>query len=371
MRASKSAGLRSDCNARAPADKLIDAARDKEGNGGDFDIVYDNMRDVHEFSGRRSLPLKDAYALDEQLVLEAAKHAAKATGGKLTAMSARLLPHDLRADYTRITGEKIDDATGPARPGVTIKKNGKNTDITIDFKKALAGATARTVVLGITEHVVIKADRLDRAVENKDIPPYWIVISPREGKLDGAHLDDPEGSRSFDDPTHGQLIRAGTEKLELRKDYNARTPFATMTFTLDQVNDYGTEVKEPSEKTKPFRDSWSKHFDKANGYFDFKKAIDDGKLTRLTLAEAREIPGMKTLLSAIRENADSSITKLVKSGHLEFAHDPKTKSVVAYRTLHEESGGYLSVIDTQKKRWVGTFEVTENTDDYGLEWHER
>lgn len=354
--------------AKALSDKLDDAVRAQKGANKDLALVADNLVDVKE-TRKGSIPLKEAYDIDARIAEDAAAQAAKSTGGVLTPESARFLPYALRADYERITGEKILDKPGVAVAGVDVKGSGAHVDVTIDFKKALAGVTAKNPVLAITEDLVISASRLDGGVQDPNLPPYWIVISPRENKLGHDTQLKNNGWRSFTDPTQGHLISAGSpDVIELMKGHNATKPFSTITFHLDAVNDYGTPVKPPSTATKAVREAWDTHFDANNGGFDFDAAAKAGTLEKKTLSEVRDTQGIKVLLSAIRDNTNQSVTKLVKDGLLEFAVDKATNSLAVLRRVDGESEQWLSVVDLTKHKWVGTWSVA---DDGTKDWNER
>jgi len=359
--------LAKEVGSKAVSDKLLDAARGAKATKPDIAALYDNLSSLPEIAGRRSVPLKDVYVLDEKLAAEAAEVAAATTGGKLTPLSARFLAHEFRAEYEMITGEKIDDKAGVARPGVKISGSAKDVKIDIDFNEALAGQTAKSVVLGQTDRVVIRADRLDPPVADPSLPPYWIVISPREGKNDGVWLKDDSGMRGFDDPTNGHLIRAGSDQVSL-VDYNAKKTYAKLTFNLDAVNDLGSAGHPTTDATKKFRAAWEKHFDEATGQFDFDQGLASGKLQEITLAEARKVKGSKTLFSAIREAEGGSITKLHKEGLLRFIRDPATQSLAVARYTEGEADHRVSLVDEKKGRWLGTFRVQ---DDGTKEWNER
>jgi hypothetical protein len=356
--------------AKSLSSKLHMEAYSRHNREPDVALVFDNIKDIEE-TNKGSLPLKKAYDADEALATSMAAAAAAATGGALTPESARFLPHQLKADYERITGLKIDDKPGTSVSGVTIKaRAGNSVDVKIDFEKALKGATAKDVVLALTDNLVIGASRLDGGVQDPSIPPYWIVIYPRADKIKpNTQLKDDSGSRSFNDADHGQLVRAGTKTIKLEDGYNATRAYQTVTFTLDKVNDYGdASVKPASQATKAVRDGWNKFFKKSEGYFDLSKGVAAGKLEQLTLAQARELPGAKTLFSAIRANAGESITRQVERGTLEFVKDPATNSVAVLRSVEGESEHWLSVLDLSKKKWVGTFSVG---DDGTKDWTER
>lgn len=355
--------------ARALSDKLTDAVRSAQrNNDAAVDLVADNLAEVRE-SRKGAIPLKEAWDIDQRLAEDAAVQAAKATGGVLTPESARFLPYALRADYEKITGEKIVDRPGVAVAGVDVKGSGAHVDVSIDFKRALAGVTAKDVVLAVTDHLVVSASRLDGGVADPALPPYWIVISPRENKLGhDTQLKNGNGWRSFTDPTQGHLIATGGDTIELMKGSNATKAFQTVTFQLDAVNDYGTPVKPASTATKAVREAWDHHFDAANGAFDFDKGTKAGTLEQKTLAEVRDLQGIKVLLSAIRDNAGSSVTKLVKDGLLEFVVDNASNSLAVVRRVDGESEHWLSVVDLTKHKWVGTWAVS---DDGTKEWNER
>lgn len=356
--------------AKSLSDKLHMEAYGRQNNEPDVAMVFDNIKDIEE-TNKGSLPLKKAYEQDELLTGAMAAAAAQATGGVLTPESARFLPTQLKADYEKITGLKMDDKPGAAVSGVTIKARGAGAlDVKIDFEKALQGATAKDIVLALTDNLVIGASRLEGGVQDPSIPPYWIVIYPRADKIKAnTILKDDNGSRGFTDADHGQLIRAGTESLKLEDGWNATRPYQTVTFTLDKVNDFGDgDGKPASAGTKAVRDGWNKFFKKSDGSFNLDKGITAGKLERLTLAQVRALPGAKTLFSAIRANAGESITNQVKRGTLEFVRDPATNSVGVLRSVEGESEHWLSVLDLSKKKWVGTFSVG---DDGTKDWTER
>lgn len=350
--------------AKSLSDKLHLAAYGKDGDVG---LVFDNIKEIEEVA-QRSLPLAEAYATDQALATSAAAQAAKATGGVLTPESARFLPQEYRADYERITGCKIDAKAGTAVAGVSIKKSGADVlDVNIDFAKALSGATAKNVVLALTDHVMIVASRVDPPARS-DIPPYWLVLSPREGKVPSdTWILRGNGMSGFTSPDTGSLIRAGTESIKLT-DYNRKKNYLTLNVTLDAVNDIGDRVKAPSAGTKPLREAWDKRFSKRDGVFDLEKGIKDGSLSELKVADLRTMPGAKVLLSALRDNSGWSITKLEKEGLLTVVRDPATNSVAVLRSMYQEGGQYLSIIDESKKRWVGTWGVG---DDGTKGWSER
>lgn len=353
--------------ARALSGKLTDAIREEARNNLQLAMLTDNLSDVSE-SRKGSIPLKEVYQIDQQLVKEAAGQAAKSSGGVLNAESARFLPEQLRADFEHLTGEKISDKPGVAVDGVTVRGEGKKVEVNIEFEKALEGATAKDVVLALTDTMTVHASRLD-GVEDPNIPPYWVVISPREGKVPGGtQINSGSGWSSFTNPDNGHLIRAGHTDVNLYPDYNEKTPFQTAAFNLDKVNDYGTVAKEPSAKTEGVRGSWEALCEASGGEFNFEDGIKAGKLEGKSLDEVRDIPGTKVLFKAIRENSGQSISKLAKEGLLEFALDKESNSLGVLRRVDGESEHWLSVVDVNKGRWVGTWSVG---DDGTREWNER
>lgn len=353
--------------ARALSGKLSDAIREEARNNPQLAMLTDNLSDVSQ-SRKGSIPLKEVYQVDQQLVKEAAEQAAKSSGGVLNADSARFLPEELRADFEHLTGQTISDQPGIAVDGITVKGEGKKVEINIEFEKALAGATAKEVVLALTDTITVHASRLD-GVEDPNIPPYWVVISPRQGKVPGGtQINSGNGWSSFSNPDSGHLIRAGHTDVNLYPDYNDKSPFQVASFNLDKVNDYGTVQKEPSAKTEGVRGSWEALCEDSGGEFNFDDGIKAGKLESKSLAEVREIPGTKVLFSAIRENGGGSISRMVKDGLLEFAVDKDSNSLGVLRRVDGESEHWLSVVDLNKGRWVGTWSVG---DDGTREWNER
>jgi hypothetical protein len=348
---------------KALSNKLSDVIREERRNNPDLAMLSDNLAQVQE-EQKGSIKLQDVYALNTRLVQEECEQAAKAAGGALNADSARFLPHHLQADFARLTGEPPTDAPGTAVAGVTLKTEGNNTQVNIDFETALAGVTSKDPVLALTDSVVLRASRYE-GVADPNIPPYAIVISPREGKLAGDTWLVNEGSRSFSNPDSGHLIRAGSTEIQLVQG-NDKKPFQTLTFALDKVNDYGAISKPPSPQTEGTRTSWERRFQ--DGQFDFAADVESGKLEPKTLAEVRSLRGVKVLLSAIRENSGQSITKLDKQGLLEFAVDKETNSLGVLRRLDGASEHFLSIVDLNQGRWVGTFAAG---DDGTMEWQER
>ena len=353
--------------ARALSGKLSDAIREEARTNPQLAMLTDNLSQVSQ-SRKGSIPLKEVYQIDQQLVKEAAEQAAKSSGGVLNAESARFLPEELRADFEHLTGQKISDQPGIAVDGVTVKGEGKNVEVRIEFEKALAGVTARDVVLALTDTMTVHASRLD-GVEDPNLPPYWVVISPREGKVPGGTtINSGSGWSSFTNPDQGHLIRAGNTEVNLYPDYNEKTPFQTAAFKLDKVNDYGSVAKEPSAKTEGVRGSWEALCEASGGEFNFEEGLQAGKLEGKTLDEVRDLPGTKVLFKAIRENSGQSISKLAKEGLLEFAVDKESNSLGVLRRVDGESEHWLSVVDLSKGRWVGTWSVG---DDGTREWNER
>lgn len=353
--------------ARALSGKLTDAIREEARNNSQLAMLTDNLREVSQ-SRKGSIPLKEVYQVDQQLVKEAAEQAAKSSDGVLNAESARFLPQELRADFEHLTGQTIFDQPGIAVDGITVKGQGKKVEVNIEFEKALAGATARDVVLALTDTMTVHASRLD-GVEDPNIPPYWVVISPREGKVPGnTQINSGSGWSSFTNPDKGHLIRAGHTDVNLYPGYNEKTPFQIASFNLDKVNEYGTAQKEPSAKTEAVRSSWEALCEANGGEFDFALGIKAGQLESKSLAEVRDIPGTKVLFKAIRENSGGSISRMVKDGLLEFAVDKQSNSLGVLRRVDGELEQWLSVVDLDKGRWVGTWSVG---DDGTREWNER
>lgn len=359
--------LAKNIGARALSGKLTDAIREESRNNPQLAMLRDNLSEIAE-SQKGSIPLKEVYQLDQQMVKAAAEQATKTTGGILDAESARFLPQELRADFEHLTGQTISDKPGVAVDGVTVKGEGKQVEINIEFEKALAGATAKDVVLALTDTMTVHASRLD-GVEDPNIPPYWVVISPREGKVpSGTQINSGHGWSSFTNPDNGHLIAPGHTDVRLHEDYNHEAPFQIAGFNLDKVNAYGSVAKEPSAKTEAVRGAWDALCEAGGGEFRFEDGIAAGKLEEKTLAEVREIPGTKVLFSAIRENSGGSISRMVKDGLLEFAVDKESNSLGVLRRVDGESEQWLSVVDLSKGRWVGTWSVS---DDGTREWNER
>ncbi|MBN9419907.1 MAG: hypothetical protein J0I12_30915 [Candidatus Eremiobacteraeota bacterium] len=359
--------LAKNIGARALSGKLSDAIREESRNNQQLAMLRDNLSEIAD--GRKgSIPLKEVYQLDQQMVKAAAEQATKTSAGVLDAESARFLPQELRADFEYLTGQTISDKPGVAVDGVTVKGSGKQVEINIEFEKALAGATAKDVVLALTDTMTVHASRLD-GVEDPNIPPYWVVISPREGKVPSStQINSGHGWSSFTNPDNGHLISPGHTDVRLHEDYNRETPFQIAGFHLDKVNAYGSPAKEPSAKTEAVRSAWDALCEAGGGEFRFEDGIQSGKLVEKTLAEVREIPGTKVLFSAIRENSGGSISRMVKDGLLEFALDKETNSLGVLRRVDGESEQWLSVVDVNKGRWVGTWSVS---DDGTREWNER
>lgn len=332
----------------------------------DAKLIYDNVTAVRE-TRNGNIPLTTAFELDEQLATASAAQAARATGGTLTEESAKYLPELYRSDFERLTGAAIDSKPGIAVKGVSLTKGPNNAvEVKIDFKQALAGVTADRAVLAVGDHFVLVADRVNPA-KDANLPPYSLSISPRAGAMWGdTWLTRQNGLRGFADPAYGSLLSAGSETMKLTNANQTKT-YETLTFTLDQVNELGSAGgKPPSSETKAIREGWRKHF-KSDG-FDFSAALRSGKLQEKSLAEARTVPGIKVLLSEIRQANNQSITGLVNKGLLAFYVDPKTDSFAALVTYQGESGGKLYVMDQAKDRWVGTFDFG---DDGTIEWLER
>lgn len=334
---------------------------------GEVGLVYDNLRDVKdEKPGRGAFKLQEAYDVDERLVTEAAAQAAKTTGGVLTAESARFLPHNLRDDFEHLTGVKIEDKNGVAVPGVKIdRKPGGKVDVHVDFRQALAGVTAKNVVLAIDDLFVLTASRLDTPAR-ADIPPYWLVIGPREGKMkEGTWLKDEHGMRGFEggDPHH--LIHAGGDVSELVQETRGkRETYATLTFHVDVVNDLGDgPPKEPSGATKAVREGWQAH---GGAALDFAAAANKGTIAEVLYADVKGLPGIKVMLSAIRDDLGGNITNLVKKGELKFYRDAATSSLAVVHPANDGKS-YAAIYDEGRKKWVGTLHEAATT----ASWTER
>jgi hypothetical protein len=327
-------------------------------------VVLDNIKEIGEWNDR-AIPLQEVYETSESMALDAAKAAAKSNGGVLDASSARFLPFEFQAEFELLTGVKIDDAPGAAVPGVKIDLKGNDAKVTIDFEKALAGQTAKKVVLGLTQNAAIIAEKVTPAAD-PNLPPYWIYISARPGKADDTYLKRDSGISGFSSDS-GSLIRAGKTRIEL-VDSSATEVKGTLQFTLDKVNDLGSEIKEPSAKTKVVREAWIKTFNEDYVTFDFEKGLASGKLQKLSRADFEKITGAKTLLSSIRAETGVSITKRVEQGRLQFVRDPKSGSAAALLLPDGPGTSLLYVLDEKAKRWVGTWRAA---DDGVTDWLER
>lgn len=346
--------------------KLSDAVLDKKRTDTDTAMLYDNLAQAQEVR-KGSIPLKELYEIDQQLAEQAAAQAAKTSNGILTPESARFLPQAFLADYQAITGQQTADMPGVAVDGVSVKQDGANTSVAIDFEKALAGATAKGVVLALTDSISINASRLE-GVQDPEIPPYWITISPREGKVPyGTQAHAPTGYSGFSNPDNGHLIFAGTTTIELSEDRTDK-PFQTLTFDLDKVNSYGVPEKPASNASKASREAWEARFSEENGGFDFADGVASGALEARQLSDVRDQPGIKVLFSAIRETTGQSISKLFKDGLLEFAFDKQSNSLGVLRRLEESVEQRLSIVDTAKGKWVGSWVLN---DDGSKDWSER
>lgn len=331
----------------------------------DVKVVLDNIKEITEWSSR-AIPLKEIYETSESMAFDAAAAAAKSNKGVLDAKSARFLPFELQAEFEKLTGVKIDDAPGAAVKGVKIELKGKDAKVDIDFRQALAGQTAKKVILGLTQQAAIIAEKVSPPAD-PSLPPYWIYISARPGKVSpDTWLKRDSGMSGFSSDS-GSLINEGKTKIEL-VDQSGDKVRGRLEFNLDAVNDIGSEQKEPSAKTKVVREAWIKRFNEADNYFDFKKDISSGKLTALTRAQFEALPGAKTLLSAIRENFNTSVSKLLKDERLELVRDPKTNSAAALVSADGEAESWLYVLDEKARKWVGTWDIG---DDGTKDWEER
>ena len=116
------------------------------------------------------------------------------------------------------------------------------------------------------------------------------------------------------------------------------------------------------------REAWIKRFNESDNYFDFKKDLASKKLEALTRKEFEALPGAKTLMSAIREDMNTSISNLVKADRLELVRDPKTNSAAALVSADGESESWLYVLDMKARKWVGTWDIG---DDGTKDWEER
>ncbi len=346
--------------------KLEDAVRAQELTDADTAMLLDNLNDAQAFR-KGSIPLKELYEIDQTLTEQAAAQAAKTTHGVLTAESARFLPQIFLADFQSLTGQQILDQAGAAVDGVSIQQEANSVSVAIEFEKALAGVTSREIVLGLTDSVTISASRLNTA-QDPSLPPYWITISPREGKSANGAIKVDKAISSFSDPSSGQLILAGHTTVKLLENFNSDKVVQTLSFDLDKVNSYGVSQKPASASTQGTRQAWEARFSTESGGFEFDSAIASGALQRRQLSEVREQPGIKVLFSAIREDSGQSISRLYKDGLLEFAFDQESNSLAVLRRMDGESEQDLCVVDATKGRWVGTWSVG---DDGTKEWKER
>ena len=328
-------------------------------------VVIDNLKPLSD-AARRAIPLKEVYELTESNALSAASAAAKSTGGVLTPESARFLPQAFQLDYQTITGLKVSDRPGAAVDGVHIESNGNQVKVDIEFQKALAGQTAAQVVLGLTDQVMIIAERREPPADPA-LPPYWVFISPREGKLPaGTTIRTDTGTSGFGDVTAGHLINAGTSAHQLLGPGDR--PLQTLTFSLDQVNGIGVAQKPASEKTRVVREAWDSHFSADVGGFDFAAALKKGSLVPVTRDALEAMAGAKTMLSAIRERGGASITRLIADERVQLVRDPATRSTAVLLTTEGESDSRLFVLDEKSQRWVGSIAVG---DDGTHAWQER
>lgn len=332
----------------------------------DVKVVLDNLEEIGEWDSR-AIPLKEVYDTSESMAFDAAKAAARSSKtGVLDKKSARFLPFEFQAEFEKLTGVKIDDKPGAAVKGVKITMKGNDAKIDINFAQALAGTTAKKVILGLTQQAAIIAERVSPPAD-PNIPAYWIYISARPGKpADDTWLKRDSGMSGFRSDS-GSLISAGKTKIEL-VDQSGDVVRGKLEFTLDEVNDIGSEVKAPSAKTKVVREAWIKRFDDESNYFDFAKPIASGKLTTLTRAQFEALPGAKTLLSGIRDAMNTSVSRLVKDDRLEFVRDPKTNSAAALVSADGEAESWLYVLDEKARKWVGTWDIG---DDGTKDWEER
>lgn len=216
-------------------------------------------------------------------------------------------------------------------------------------------------MLGLTQRAAIIAERVEPA-ENPNLPPYWVYISPRPGKNDSSTvLVRDSGISGFSNSDSGSLIRAGDTKIDIARQNDRTKVLSRLTFEVDAMNDLGSRVKPPSEKTKAVRTAWTKRFDANDNVISLKN------LPKLSRAEFEALPGAKTLLSGVREN-HGSISKLLKEERLELARDPASKSAVAYVYADGEAESWLYVLDEKARRWVGTLSIG---DDGTKGWDER
>jgi hypothetical protein len=249
-------------------------------------------------------------------------------------------------------------------PGVTIKQNGSDTSVDIEFAKALQGQTADKLVIGQADQFLIVAKKLD-PVQDPNIPPYEIYITPRDGKVaSGTRILD-DGNSSFSGPDVGHLIFAG--KTEPKLLDGSDKVLATLSFNLDKVNGRGTPTKAPSAKTQGARESWEKLIP-ATGDVDFSKEVKAGTLKKLDHDTLTDLPGAKTMLSAIRADWNEGITHMMTNDRLEAVRDPASKTVGVWAHPSGASGGKLYVLDENAKKWVGTWDVR---DDGRRQWFER
>jgi hypothetical protein len=169
------------------------------------------------------------------------------------------------------------------------------------------------------------------------------------------------GISGFSTPDTGSLIEAGATKIDIAKNNDPKKVVSHLTFKVDEMNDLGSSVKGPTEKTKAVRTAWTKRFDANDNVISLKG------LPKLTRAEFEALPGAKTLLSGIRADF-GSISHLIKDKRIEFARDPASKSAVAYVYADGESESWLHVLDEKSKKWVGTLSIG---DDGTKSWAER
>lgn len=327
----------------------------------DVKVVLDNLKEIGEWDSR-AIPLKEVYDTSESMALDAARAAARSSkAGVLDKKSARFLPFEFQAEFEKLTGVKIDDKPGAAVKGVKITMKGNDAKIDINFAQALEGTTAKKVILGLTQQAAIIAERVSPPAD-PNIPAYWIYISARPGKAaDDTWLKRDNAMSGFSSDS-GSLISAGKTKIEL-VDQSGDVVRGKLEFSLDAVNDIGSEVKAPSAKTKVVREAWIKRFDAESNAFDFKKGV-----TAMTRQQFEALPGAKTLLSAIREDMNTSVSRLVQDERLEFVRDPKTSSAAALVSADGEAESWLYVLDEKARKWVGTWDIG---DDGTKDWEER
>ncbi|MBC7793490.1 MAG: hypothetical protein H7Z43_07265 [Clostridia bacterium] len=321
--------------------KVLDSKCDKP----DVALVYPFLSAISSAQGRKQLPLGAAAALDEQQAVDAALQAAKASMGQLTAASAKFLPSTYRACFERLVGEKVDLSSGIAVEGVSVTGSDESPTITIDFAKAVQGATADEIVLAVGKHFELYASRIANP-DDQNLAPY-IVVARKAPGAPSVQLSRAKGISSFDS---GSIVRPGDETFMLAT--NNGKPLAQLRFVLDRSNDY-SHWKLPSSATEAFRATWSATL--AGRSFDFESAIATGTLVAKTRKEAEAFVGMKQVFKLIRGATDKSITRLVKSGEVQFAYDPTTNSCGVRLAVDSAARELLFVVNIKSRKMAGFF----------------